>query len=121
MLRTGGLRTQFALDIFEPGTADTTWLPYIANNRFIAVTKDKLDVPNEQAAVLEHGAKVFVLIGRAPVSDWATLFLKRQKRVRSVIASNGDAFVARVYLSGEIRIIPPSDILSRLSRSRTWR
>jgi len=32
LLQASGLRAQFALDLFEPGTADTVWLPYIANN-----------------------------------------------------------------------------------------
>ena len=121
LLRANGLRAQFALGIFEPGIADVVWLPYIANNGLTAITKDKLDVPKEQAAVLEHGAKVFVLTGRAPMSEWAALFLKRQKRVRNLIASHGGAFVARIYLDEGVRIIPPDEILSRLSRYRDYR
>lgn len=121
LLRASGLRAQFALDLFEPGTADIVWLPYIANHSLTAITKDKLDVPKEQAAVLEHGAKVFVLTGRAPLSEWAALFLKRQKRVRSLIASHEGAFVARIYFDEGIRIIPPEEILSRLSRYRDYR
>jgi len=71
--------------------------------------------------VLEHGAQVFVLTGRAPVAEWAALFLRRQKRIRKLIVSHEGAFVARIYLSEEIRVIPPAEILSRLSRLRDWR
>ena len=51
----------------------------------------------------------------------AALFLKRQKRVRSLIASHEGAFVARIYFDEGIRVIPPEEILSRLSRYRDYR
>jgi hypothetical protein len=126
-LRMAGLRAEFALDFFKDTRdvlqKDVLWLPHVANSGMVIVTNDKFRVPKEQAVLLAHGGRAFVLTGKLRPVAWAAHFveLRNQKRIRKLIASRRGAFVARFYPQGEIRVIPEEEILSRLHRHRDYR
>lgn len=60
------------------GEEDIAWLAKVAQNGWVAVTKDKLRSDlEEQVALVQYGVKVFVLIGTATHQDLAEAFLAK--------------------------------------------
>lgn len=115
-LRLSGL--QVRVGGFPEGTEDVVWIPEVARNGWIAVTKDKLKEDlEEQIALVLHGARVFVLIGAASHRELADLFLRKIKWVKKQIAARDEAFLGKIYVKGgETTLVTLVEICARPSR-----
>jgi hypothetical protein len=85
---------------------------------WIALTQDQLRAsPEEQQALVLHGVKVFVFIGKASHARCADLLLEKIKQVESLIDSHQEAFLARISVTtGEINVQSASTILEKVAR-----
>jgi hypothetical protein len=112
------LRVFWEKEVFpQERPKDVVWLPKVANRGWVAITQDHLDGPEEQLALVQHGVKVFVLVGQVDHAALAALFLKNIKWVRKKIATHDEAFLAKIYCEGSSpKVIPASDLLARCSR-----
>lgn len=117
-LRIGGLKVEACDDHFSPFAKDVEWIPVVAERGWVAITQDQLrERPEEQEALVLHGAKVFVLMGRATHETLAEIFLARQKSIQRLIETHDDAFLAKLYLrTGEIKVITASALYEKLAR-----
>jgi hypothetical protein len=119
-LRLAGLKIEELQSHFPPDTLDVDWLPFVGERGWVAITMDhfKSD-PEEQVALMVHGVKVFVLVGRATHKEFAEFFLRKLRWVRRVIAAHSDPFMARLYLaSGDHNLTTLEDFLNSQARRR---
>lgn len=118
-LRTHGpLRVSCEEDVFpQERPKDIDWIPRVAEQGWVVITQDQLNPLDEQAALLAHGVKVFVLVGRASHTDLALLFLSKIRWIRRSVAEHDQAFLAKIYYSGASpKLSPASEILARCAR-----
>jgi len=59
----------------HPGEKDTVWLPQVAAQGWVILTRDRRlrSRPAERQAILDNGAKVVILESRASLSKWGQL------------------------------------------------
>lgn len=67
-----------------------------------------------------HGVKVFVLVGRATHTEMARCFLQNIRKVKRLVATHDEPFLAKVYVArNEVRIaLTLEDWLARRARRR---
>jgi PIN like domain len=79
-LRVAGFRVEELPSHLPPGTPDVVWLPFVAEKGWVAITLDHLrEDPEEQVALMVHGVKVFVLVGKASHEDRAAMIVKKRR------------------------------------------
>lgn len=122
VLRMSHLRVESIADHFDsPSTPDTEWLRFVAEKKWVAVTHDQLRAePEEQEILMLHGVKVFVLVGRATHAEMARCFLQNIRKVKKLVATHDEPFLAKVYVArNEVRIaLTLGDWLARQARRR---
>jgi hypothetical protein len=103
---------------FPDGTPDLEWIPRVAANRWVAITKDKLKADlEEQIALVRTGARVFVLVGDASHGELAELFISKLKWVKRMLSQNDGAFLGKIYVkNGETSIATATDLCDRSPR-----
>lgn len=65
-LRGFGVETLHLTEMFPSGTADEDWLPYVAENGYFLITRDKMirRRPQQLAIIKEKGIGTFFLAGK---------------------------------------------------------
>jgi hypothetical protein len=119
-LRIGGLKVEELKDHFPPTTPDVVWLPYVGARGWVAITMDQLRAdPEEQVALMVHGAKVFVLIGKGSQKERAECFLRKLRWIRRTIAKHTEPFMVRLSVAtGDHTMITLSEFMNRQARRR---
>ncbi|HEV7515707.1 MAG TPA: hypothetical protein VGR07_05350 [Thermoanaerobaculia bacterium] len=119
-LRLAGLRIEELQDHFPPGTRDVDWLPFVGEKGWVAVTMDHLKSdPEEQVALMVHGVRVFVLVGKRTHQEHADFFLRKLRWVRRTLAAHLDPFLARLYIaSGDHKLTTLADFMDAQARRR---
>ena len=101
-------RLRPACIISTPKTADTIWIPAVATAGMVAFTRDsQIDRhPNERAAVINSGAKLFALHPDEAVTVWSQLeVLMCQWRKIEKTAQQPGPYMYRVSRSRVSRMI----------------
>lgn len=116
----GGLRVEELASHLPPTVPDVVWLPFVAEKGWVAITVDQLrEDPEELVALMVHGVKVFVLVGKASQEERAAMFLRKIKWIRRTIADNSEPFLARISMAtGGHHITRLEDFLNREARRR---
>lgn len=106
ILRNAGLSVEQHRDHFRHDTADEEWLAEIGRREWIALTHNSRIryTPNEREAVIRHGVRLLVIIGKAPVPDLAKSFVATQVEIATFLATHGAPLIAKVYRAS------PSDL-----------
>ncbi len=119
-LRLAGLRVEQLQDHLAPTTPDVEWLRFVGEKGWVAVTMDQLrSDPEEQVALMVHGVKVFVIVGKGTHKERADFFLKKLKWIRRVIATYPEPFMARLSMAtGDHTLITLEDFMNRQARRR---
>jgi hypothetical protein len=121
-LRLAGLKVEELEDYLAPSTPDVEWIPFVGERRWVAITMDSLrgDV-EEHAALMAHGVKVFIIVGKGTHRQRAEFFIRKIRWVRQTIMQHGDhPFVARMSLvSGGHSLMTFEDFLQK--RKQRWR
>jgi hypothetical protein len=116
----GGLRVEELASHLPPTTPDVVWLPFVAERGWVAITVDQLrEDPEELVALMVHGVKVFVLVGRASQEERAAMFLRKIKWIRRTIAAYSEPFMVRISMStGDHHMTRLADFLNKEARRR---
>jgi hypothetical protein len=116
----GGLRVEELASHLPPTAPDVEWLPFVAEKGWVAITVDQLrEDPEELVALMVHGVKVFVLVGRASQAERAAMFLRKIKWIRRTIATYQEPFMVRISMStGDHHITRLADFLNKEARRR---
>lgn len=101
-LRSAGLRVERADDHFRNDTPDDEWLPVVAGRGWVAVTRDARIrySPLALMALMNSGARLFVIVGKLNAADTAELFLTYRKKVARLAEAENAAFIAKIRRDG---------------------
>lgn len=119
-LRLAGLKVEELQDHLAPTAPDVEWLPFVGAKGWVAITMDHLrSDPEEQVALMVHGVKVFVIVGKATHKERADFFLKKLKWIRRTLAAYSDPFMARLSLAtGDHTLTTLADFMNKQARRR---
>lgn len=84
---------------FRPDCPDEEWLAEVGRRGWVAITHDSRIryKPNERDAVVRHGVRLLVVVGKAPFAVLAASFLSTRSRVESFLSRTDAPFIAKVY------------------------
>jgi PIN like domain len=101
-LQSAGLRVERADDHFRNDAPDDVWLPIVASRGWVAVTRDGRIrySPLALAALMNSGARLFVIVGKLKAAETAEVFLRHRKKVERVVAAETAAFIAKIRRDG---------------------
>jgi PIN like domain len=99
ILQDAGLTVERHRDHFAPDASDEEWLAFVGNKSWIALTHNSRIryTPNEKQAVLSHGVRLLVIIGRAPYPELAKSFVATHSRIEAFLQKHEPPFIAKVY------------------------
>lgn len=79
--------------ITDPSTTDTVWLPRVAAERWLIISRDHniRENPGERRSVREHGARMVALSGDHAGSTWGQLevVMRRWDRIEDLLEADG--------------------------------
>jgi hypothetical protein len=119
-LRLAGLKVEQLQDHLPPTAPDVEWLSLVGAKGWVAITMDQLrGDPEEQAALMVHGVKVFVIVGKGTHKERADFFLKKIRWIRRILAAYSDPFMARLSMAtGDHTLITLADFMNKQARRR---
>lgn len=99
ILQDAGLVVERHRDHFPPDASDEQWLAFVGEKRWVALTHNSRIryTPNEKRAVISHGVRLLVLIGKAPYPQLAKSFVATRLRIEAFLRKHEAPFIARVY------------------------
>lgn len=99
ILAASGLAVKRHRDLFAPDCPDEVWLRTVGKEGWIAVSHDTRIryKPNELAAVMRHGVRLMVVIGKAPFPQLAKYFVATVPRITVFVAQHSAPWIAKVY------------------------
>jgi hypothetical protein len=111
ILRAAGLAVERLDDHFADDTPDEVWLEAVAANGWIVISYDRRIryKPNEIAAIRRAGARVLLLIGKAPFIELARSFVATMPSIERFAAEQEAPWIAKVYRAGDAERLRRSD------------
>ena len=99
ILAAAGLEVRRHRDHFPPDCPDEVWLESVGREGWIAVSHDTRIryKPNELAAVVRHGVRLLVVIGKAPFPQLAKHFVATAPKIREFVEQHPAPWIAKVY------------------------
>jgi hypothetical protein len=99
ILSVAGLNVRRHKELFAPDCPDDVWLEAIGKEGWIAVSHDTRIryKPNELAAVVRHGVRLLIVIGKAPFPELAKHFVATVPRITEFVAQHPAPWIAKVY------------------------
>jgi hypothetical protein len=100
LLRESGLVVERYFDHFEEGVRvpDNEWLKYAAERRWVALSHDNNIRQDREAirTIMMHTGRLFILRGKVPSKDLATMFLQAESTVVDLLTGHDQAFISNV-------------------------
>lgn len=99
ILTDAGLKVRRHRDHFPPDCPDEVWLEAVGREGWIAVSHDTRIryKPNELAAVVRHGVRLLVVIGKAPFPELAKHFVATAPKIAAFVEQHSAPWIAKVY------------------------
>src|SRR5262249_21706849 len=92
-------------DYFDIDTDDVNWLPVVAANGWLILTKDANIKRNalERTALQRSGGRMFVLVsGNLTGQEAAEIFVSALQAMRDFAAKRAGGFIAKVLRDGSV-------------------
>jgi hypothetical protein len=104
LLRSAGLNVERHDDHFAPDCPDEHWIRAIAALDWIALTRDGRIrySPLALTALMENGARLFVLVGKLTTDEAAAVFLKWRNKIEKVLRNESMPFIAKIRRDGVV-------------------
>ena len=114
--REAGLDVELHRDHFSPTAPDDEWLATVSARGWVAVTHDARIryKPNELAAIVRHGARVLVIVGKAPLPALAQSFVRTRQRIEDFLAKYEPPVVGKVYRASPKELAKDPDGIGRV-------
>jgi PIN like domain len=99
ILGDAGLTVERHRDHFRHDAADEVWLAEVGRRGWVAVTHNSRIryTPNEKEAVIRHGVRLLVTIGRAPYPELAKSFVSTLSKIEAFLTEHEPPLIAKVY------------------------
>ncbi len=87
------------MDLFPHDCPDETWLQHVGAQGWVAITHDGRIryKPNEKEAVLKHGVRLLVVVGKATFPKLADNFVATLAPIIDFIGNHPAPWIAKVY------------------------
>jgi hypothetical protein len=120
-LRLAGLKVEQLEDHLPPTTPDVEWISFVGSRGWVAITMDQLRAdPEEQVALMVHGVKVFVILGRGTQRERADFVLTRIRWIRRTVSAHSDPFIVRLSMAtGGHSLTTLADFMNK--QAKRWR
>jgi PIN domain-containing protein len=92
---------------FAPGTEDIAWLPFVGQNGWLLITKDKRIRYNEleKAAVLRHRVRQFYFSsGNSSGREMAAMLAAALPQMVKIYRKHAPPFIASISKSGSVSL-----------------
>jgi hypothetical protein len=100
LLREHGLAVEWYFDHFREGArvADNEWLKYVFDRQWVAISHDKNIRWDSEAirTIMENSGRLFILRGKIPMRDLATMFLQAEDSIVDCLAETKQPFIANI-------------------------
>ncbi len=118
ILREAGLAVEAHHDHFAPSCPDEQWLEVVGSRGWVAITHDARIryKPNEKDAVLRHGVRLLVVVGKAPYPELARTFVATHTRIEAFLDRNLPPLIAKVYRPTPADLTDDPDAPGRIER-----
>ena len=101
LLRESGLVVEEYFDHFEEKmrVPDNEWLRYAALRQWVSLSHDKNIRYDREAirTVMENSGRLFILRGKIPSRELATIFVQAESTVMKILAEGHRAFISSVH------------------------
>lgn len=99
ILKDAGFTVERHRDHFAPECPDEDWLAEVGRRQWVALTHDARIryKPNELAAVVRHGVRLLVIVGKAPFPELAASFVATRERIEAFLQDAPLPVIAKVY------------------------
>lgn len=101
LLREHGLIVEEYFDHFEERmrVPDNEWLKYAAVREWVSLSHDKNIRYDREAirTIMEYSGRLFILRGKVPSRELATIFIQAESTVVKVLAEGHRAFLSSVH------------------------
>jgi hypothetical protein len=104
ILRDAGISVRAHADLFPEsseldGMPDEEWLPVVGAKSWILLTHDQAMRyrSRERDAIMRHGVRAFMLMGRHKSSEHANNFIRCRHLIERTLRRQPGAFIAKLY------------------------
>ena len=99
ILKAAGFAVERHREHFAPDCPDEDWLGVVGARGWVALTHDARIryKPNERTAVMRHGVRLLVVVGKAPFPDLARSFVATRSRIEAYLERAPAPSIAKVY------------------------
>lgn len=99
ILSDAGLDVRRHADLFPHDCPDEQWLERIGREGWIAITHDARIryKSNEKQAVIGHGVRLLVVVGKAPFAELAENFVATRVLITEFVSRHRAPWIAKVY------------------------
>jgi hypothetical protein len=111
-LRAAGVNVVRYCDHFADGVHDEVWIPQVVAKGWVILTLDQnfRYKYNEQEAMVQSGATVFVFTGaQMKGSEAAAVLVRCLPRMERILLSTSPPFVAAITKAGEVEVRWPKE------------
>ena len=108
-LRAEDIKVEVHDDHFSEKALDEQWIKFVAEQGWIAVTKDERIQYRaaEIGAVQKYKARVIVVVARNAVAEEiAAVLRKGHRRIVGLAAKAPAPFIAKIYRNGRVKLVP---------------
>jgi hypothetical protein len=118
ILKAGGLSVERHSDHFAPDCPDEEWLAEVGTRGWVALTHDARIryKPNELAAVVRHGVRLLVIVGKAPLPDLAASFVATRNQIEAFLKRAPAPVIAKVYRAAPVELAERGLVPGRIER-----
>jgi len=101
-----------------PECPDEDWLAEVGRREWVAVTHDARIryKPNELAAVVRHGVRLLVVVGKAPLPDLAASFVATRSRIEDLLEGASAPIIAKAYRATPAELAAKPAAAGRIER-----
>lgn len=113
IMSAAGIHVRRHRDLFPHDCPDEVWLEAVGRNGWVAVSHDARIryKPNERAAVVEHKARLLVVVGKAPFPELARNFVATLPRITDFVGRHPAPWIAKVYRPSPAETAKKADAL----------
>jgi len=121
--RKAGMTLVLHDEIFHPEADDDIWIPAVSSKEWIIVTADKAMEREHLESVIEHRARILLLIDNSSgAPQWAAAMIRCLDQSCDLIRSLERPCIIRLAKFGTVTLIRgPASLAERLQRFKTAR
>ena len=105
-LKALGARVEMHRDHFEEDADDVDWLPSVAAQGWIVLSKDQFNWLERQAILNANGRAFLLIQGSLPGAEQVAIICGALRRILRILKATPPPFVARIHRTRKVVVMP---------------